>query len=172
MRACATPSATPSSPPSAPSANPNDVLTESQLAVWAAIAEVVNGVAPDLAADGVIAKAFGWGRLSQRFWRGDRVEEVPSLERVHESLSFLRGAPLELTAEEIAAVLKAFPECLNLDVQGRMAENMTLLSTSWPAFRDAKRLKAAVLDKPAILGFSVDCGGDCMSECNRCWARF
>jgi hypothetical protein len=94
------------------------------------------------------------------------------MERVRASLSFLRSEPLELSDNEIAGVLKVFPECLNLDVEKRMRANLTYLAASWPAFKDSKRLKAAVLDKPSILGFSVDCGGDCVSECNRCWARF
>lgn len=152
--------------------DPNEALDAAQLEAWAAVAGVVRGVAPALPADGVVAKAFGWGRLSQRFWRGDHVEEVPSVERVEASLEFLRGVPLRLSDAEIAGVLKTFPECLNLDGGERMQENMTLLGKSWPAFKDEKRLKAAVLDKPAILGFSVDCEGDCRSECNRCWARF
>jgi hypothetical protein len=32
---------------------------------------------------------------------------------------------------------------------------------------------AAVLErKPNVLGNSLDCAGDCVGECNRCWARF
>ena len=32
---------------------------------------------------------------------------------------------------------------------------------------------ASVLErKPQVLGNTVDCAGDCIGECNRCWARF
>ena len=127
---------------------------------------------PEAAADAAVAKAFGWGRLSQRFWRGDRVEEQPSLARAQGSLEFLRAEPLNMSDSEIAQVLKKFPEALNLDVGERMAANMAYLQKEYPAFKKGVMLKNAVLEQPAILGFSVDCGGDCMSECNRCWARF
>ena len=32
---------------------------------------------------------------------------------------------------------------------------------------------ASVLErKPQVLGNTLDCAGDCVGECNRCWARF
>ena len=31
---------------------------------------------------------------------------------------------------------------------------------------------ATVARKPQVLGNKVDCAGDCVGECNRCWARF
>lgn len=158
-----------------PTANPQDVLSPGELEEWAAIAATVAELAPALPADGVVSKAFGWGKLSQRFWRGDRVEEKPSIARVNESLAFLREEIGLSDAEIGSVILKKFPEALNMDVAERMAANMNYLKTTWPAFSGVGgdgRLKAAVLEQPAILGFSVDCGGDCMSECNRCWARF
>lgn len=33
-------------------------------------------------------------------------------------------------------------------------------------------LKNCVKRKPVILGYNVDCQGDCIGECNRCWVRF
>jgi hypothetical protein len=33
-------------------------------------------------------------------------------------------------------------------------------------------LLKAVLRNPPLLGYNVDCMGDCVGECNRCWARF
>jgi len=30
----------------------------------------------------------------------------------------------------------------------------------------------AVKRRPEALGFNVDCLGDCIGECNRCWVRF
>ena len=51
-----------------------------------------------------------------------------------------------------------------------MQPSMTKLEKEFRLSGDV--LKAAVLRKPAVLGCNVDCSGDCIAECNRCWARF
>lgn len=84
------------------------------------------------------------------------------------SFTFLRREPLWVSNDDIAGILKKFPECLCLDVTERLRKNLMYPGTSWPAFKDAKRLKAALSGKPAIHRLSVGCGGGCESECNCC----
>jgi hypothetical protein len=155
-----------------PRSNPRETLTEGQLAVWNDVAAEIRSIdaaALDGVADAVVSKAFGWGPSSQRFWRGDVVEEVPSLERVRAAVAFLRD-DIGMTDHDIAVLVKKFPEILRLDVDARMRKNVELMETTWN-IRGA-RLRDAVKSQPQVLGFDVDCSGDCQSECARCWARF
>jgi mTERF len=155
-----------------PRANPRDILTDDELGVWAAVVAEVRSVDPtalDGGEDAIVSKAFGWGPTSQRFWRGDVVQEIPSSARVGASLAFLRDE-LGITDPDIAAMLKKFPELLRLDVQDRMRANVEFMQTTWNI--TGSRLVEAVKSQPQVLGFDVDCGGDCQSECARCWARF
>lgn len=118
-------------------------------------------------ADRLLARAFGW--TSQAYWRREKVEEVPSLEVVEGALEFLRD-DLNMGPEEQLKLVKAFPELLAAGVEGRLRPNVEVLQKQWRLQGDT--LTKAVLRQPAVLGYSVDCGGDCVGECNRCWARF
>ena len=51
-----------------------------------------------------------------------------------------------------------------------MANNVRVLEDKWRMSREV--VTRTLLRKPEILGFNVDCYGDCVGECNRCWARF
>jgi hypothetical protein len=142
------------------------------LHTWSLVAAEVSALDPDLlteCADAIVTKCFGWGPGSQRFWRGAVVEEPPDLDRVRESVSFLRGE-LGLNDSEIAQVVKKFPEVLRLDVNSRMRSNTEYMRTTWSL--TGGRLTDAVKAQPQVLGYDVDCGGDCQGECARCWARF
>lgn len=33
-------------------------------------------------------------------------------------------------------------------------------------------IKGVLLRRPEVLGYNIDCLGDCAGECNRCWVRF
>lgn len=120
----------------------------------------------------LVAQAFGWGRQSQRFWRGSVKNECPSAELVRSSLKFLKGSPLQFSDEEIVEVVLQFPQVLRLEVEGRMMQNLDYLTKNWPVFASLDRLRNAVKRQPQVLGYTVDCEGDCRSECSQCWVRF
>lgn len=33
-------------------------------------------------------------------------------------------------------------------------------------------LTKTLMRRPDVLGYNIDCLGDCAGECNRCWVRF
>lgn len=64
---------------------------------------------------------------------------------------------------------QAFPELLGC-TQDALRANVAKLRSDWKL--DGRVLAGAVARQPAVLGYTLDCGGDCAGECNRCWARF
>jgi len=71
---------------------------------------------------------------------------------------------------QVAKTIKAFPEVLGCAVDSQLAGNVSKLQQEWKLQGDV--LRGAVLRNPALLGYNVDCLGDCAGECNRCWVRF
>ncbi|KXZ47561.1 hypothetical protein GPECTOR_34g720 [Gonium pectorale] len=115
----------------------------------------------------LLARAFGW--KTQAFWRREKVEELPTPGQVSGVLAFLHD-DLALSPEEQLKLVRAFPEVLACDVQERLRANVAQLQSQWRL--QGATLSKAVLRQPQVLGYSVDCGGDCIGECNRCWVRF
>jgi hypothetical protein len=84
------------------------------------------------------------------------------------ALAFL--SELGLQQAEVTKVLKTFPELLGCDVEQQLRKNCQKLTNDWKL--KGKVLAKAVVRSPAVLGYTIDCMGDCAGECNRCWARF
>lgn len=117
-------------------------------------------------AEKFLTRAYGWG--SQAYWRKEKVEEVPDPENVQACISYLNDLGLE--DADLMGVIKKFPEVLGCDVETRLKNNVAVLENQW-------KMKGMVITntlkrKPEILGFTIDCYGDCAGECNRCWVRF
>jgi hypothetical protein len=153
-------------------------------------------------APALVKKAFGWGISSQGFWQGDIVNQPATLARVHSSVEFLRAEPLAFNATEVKDIIVQFPSVLNLDVDvmQRNVDHLSatwpvfkgpgkvrtvviekvrafvVKSNAPPTTNSCMQLilllVAFSLLKPNLLGFSVDCAGDCISLCSRCWVRF
>lgn len=153
--------------------DPNQVLSDAQLQEWKEVALVVKALNPafdDKDADKIVSRAFGWA--SQKWWRGDVIHEPPSLAVVQNVIAFLKE---EVGFDEHVIgtrVLKKFPEVIRMDIE-RMRQNRDYLKETYPALNsNPKALLNSLTEQPAALGYDVDCGGDCMSECSRCWVRF
>lgn len=117
-------------------------------------------------AEKFLTRAYGWG--SQAYWRKEKVEEVPDPENLQACISYLNDLGLE--DADLMGVIKKFPEVLGCDVETRLKNNVAVLENQW-------KMKGMVITntlkrKPEILGFTIDCYGDCAGECNRCWVRF
>ena len=52
----------------------------------------------------------------------------------------------------------------------QLKANLALLEKQWRMTGAAAA--GAVKRTPRILGNTVDCEGDCIGECDRCWVRF
>ncbi|KAL1557037.1 hypothetical protein AAHA92_12577 [Salvia divinorum] len=116
--------------------------------------------------DKILGKAFG--HIHSPYWGEERKKEVPKLEVVSEILSYLKD--LGLTDDDLGKVLKKFPEVLGCNLESELKENVQILDNQWGI--KGKTLRNLLLRNPKALGYNIDCKGDCMAQCTRCWARF
>uniref|UniRef100_A0A2N9IIJ8 Mitochondrial transcription termination factor family protein n=1 Tax=Fagus sylvatica TaxID=28930 RepID=A0A2N9IIJ8_FAGSY len=116
--------------------------------------------------DKILGKAFG--QFHSPYWGEERQREVPKFKIVNEVLDYLRG--LSLSNDDISKLLKKFPEVLGCSLQHEVKTNVQVLEKEWGI--KGKSLRNLLLRNPKVLGYNVDCKGDCMAKCTRCWVRF
>ncbi|KAE8695498.1 hypothetical protein F3Y22_tig00110705pilonHSYRG00057 [Hibiscus syriacus] len=116
--------------------------------------------------DKILGKAFG--HVHSPYWGEERKKEEPKMEIVNETLEYLRS--LSLSDDDLCKVLKKFPEVLGCDIEHELRTNVQILEKDWGI--KGKSLKNLLLRNPKVLGYNVDCKGDCMAQCTRCWVRF
>ncbi len=73
-------------------------------------------------------------------------------------------------APALAQAVKTFPEVLGLPVEEQLQNNVEKLKKDWKM--TDKVIPNVLKRQPALLGFNVDCEGNCQGDCNRCWVRF
>lgn len=117
-------------------------------------------------ASNILGKAFGWKHSP--YWGEERKKEVPNNESVVEILNFLRS--LGLSDDDLHKLLKKFPEVLGCAFDEEVKANVVTLEKQWGI--KGKSLRSLLLRNPKVLGYNVDCKGDCMAQCTRCWVRF
>lgn len=116
--------------------------------------------------DKILGKAFG--HVHSPYWSEERKKEVPQLEIVSEKLEYLRS--LNLSDDDLGKLLKKFPEVLGCSLEEELRNNVQVLAKEWGI--EGKSLRNVLLRNPKVLGYNVDCRGDCMAQCTRCWVRF
>lgn len=116
--------------------------------------------------DVILSKAFGWAHSP--YWGEEREKEVPKAESVNEMLDYLRN--LGLADDDMFKLLKKFPEVLGCSLDDELKINVQTLEKQWGI--EGKSLRNLLLRNPKVLGYNVDCKGDCMAKCTRCWVRF
>ncbi|KAL2893596.1 Transcription termination factor MTERF4 chloroplastic [Bienertia sinuspersici] len=116
--------------------------------------------------DKMLGKAFG--QVRSPYWGEERKAEVPNYEIVNEILEYLRS--LSLSDEDLSKLLKKFPEVLGCSLENELKNNVQILENQWGI--TGKPLRNLLLRNPKVLGYNVDCKGDCVAQCTRCWARF
>ncbi|KAM1381932.1 hypothetical protein PS2_034049 [Malus domestica] len=114
----------------------------------------------------ILGKAFGL--VHSPYWGEKRKTEVPKFEIVIETLDYLRS--LSLSDDDLCKLLNKFPEVLGCDLEQEVKINVQILEKEWGI--KGKSLRNLLLRNPRVLGFNVDCKGDCMAQCTRCWVRF
>ncbi|XP_042471716.1 uncharacterized protein LOC122053844 [Zingiber officinale] len=117
-------------------------------------------------ADTILKKAFGW--VHSPYWGEERRKEVPKGQIVDEMLGYLKD--LGLNDEDLHKLLKKFPEVLGCSLADEVRTNVSMLEKDWSI--KGKVLRNLLLRNPKVLGYNVDCKGDCMAQCTRCWVRF
>ncbi|XP_021748539.1 uncharacterized protein LOC110714343 [Chenopodium quinoa] len=116
--------------------------------------------------DKMLGKAFG--HIHSPYWGEERKVEVPNYELVNEILEYLRS--LSLSDDDLSKLLKKFPEVLGCNLETELKNNVQILENQWGI--TGKPLRNLLLRNPKALGYNVDCKGDCIAQCTRCWARF
>lgn len=151
------------------SCRPRAELTGDAAAAWAAAsAAVSSALAVDAGeADTLLARAHGW--TPSPYLRGSLVDATPDPAAVAAALAVLTG-DLGLSSSDAAAVVRSFPETLSRDADARLRANLAVLEKQWKIKGAAAA--GAVKRAPRILGYTIDCAGDCAGECDRCWVRF
>lgn len=114
-------------------------------------------------ANDVLAKSFGWSYSD--YWGEEKQATVPDPETVSASMSVMKGIP----GMDMAALVKKFPEVMGL-TEREIQYSLGTLDATWGIA--GKNLKNVLMRNPQVLGYNIDCGGDCAGECTRCWVRF
>ena len=119
-------------------------------------------------AEGVMQRSFGWAKASQSFWRGSLVEQVPSTDQVQAVIDYL--AEIGIKGNDLVKYVGQFPYIFGCDIEELLKANVNELEKTWKI--KGATLTATLKRRPEILGYNLDCYGDCKGECNRCWVRF
>lgn len=113
-------------------------------------------------ADDVLAKSFGWSYSD--YWGEEKQATIPDPETVSNSFSLMKDLGLDLST-----LLKKFPELVGL-TDREIQSSLATLDSKWGIA--GKNLKNVLNRNPQVLGYNIDCQGDCAGECTRCWVRF
>lgn len=114
-------------------------------------------------ANDILAKSFGWSYSD--YWGEEKQATVPDPETVSASLSVMKDIP----GVDLSALVKKFPEVMGLSDK-EIKYSLGTLDATWGIA--GKALKNVLMRNPQVLGYNIDCGGDCAGECTRCWVRF
>lgn len=144
------------------------VLSDEDKKMWESCRQALSayGSATEEDVDKILGKAFG--HIHSPYWGEERKKEVPKFEVVSEVLNYLKD--LGLTDDDLGKLLKKFPEVLGCSLENEMKPNVQILEKEWGI--KGKTLKNLLLRNPKVLGYTIDCKGDCMALCTRCWVRF
>ncbi|KAG6549404.1 hypothetical protein Mapa_009123 [Marchantia paleacea] len=140
-------------------------LTAQQLEQWVEASKYLEGLGFDPEeTDKILGKAFGW--VHSPYWTEEMLQTVPEVETISTVMDL--GKSTGLTDDQLAAVVKKFPEVLNC--KDTIETNIGILDKEWGI--KGNTLKNLIVRKPQVLGYNVDCKGDCVAQCTRCWVRF
>lgn len=143
------------------------VVPDSVAPAWAAAAAMLRAElgASDAEAETMLRRAHGWGY--QAYWRREKDCEAPDAAALPERLAVLRAA-VGGGDDALRALVAAFPEALGLEAA--LVRDSVVVLDKLSIRGDA--LHGLLHRKPQVLGNNVDCSGDCIGSCARCWVRF
>ncbi|KAK9825675.1 hypothetical protein WJX81_001764 [Elliptochloris bilobata] len=116
-------------------------------------------------AEKVLKRAFGWA--TQIWWRDSKVCEVPAQGQVEAVIQFLDSVGVR--GPDATKMIKRFPEMCACDVEEQLRENMAKLERDWKI--KGPTAANVIKRQPQVLGYVIDCQGNCEGQCNRCWVR-
>lgn len=145
----------------------NAVVTDEDENTWESCKRAILSFGfSDVEVEKILGKAYG--QIHSPYWGEERNKESPRFEVVNGILNYLKD--LGLTDEDLGKLLKKFPEVLGCSLENELKTNVHILEKEWGI--KGKPLRNLLLRNPKVLGYNVDCKGDCMAQCTRCWVRF
>ncbi|KAK7357104.1 hypothetical protein VNO80_16387 [Phaseolus coccineus] len=145
----------------------NIITSNEDQSMWEACKQALSAFNfSDEEKDKILGKAFGL--VHSPYWGEERKTEVPKFETVNGILDYLSS--LNLSDDDLSKLLKKFPEILGCNLEEELKGNVKILEEKWGI--DGNSLRKLLLRNPKVLGYNVDCKGDCIAQCTRCWARF
>ncbi|MED6184867.1 hypothetical protein PIB30_051592 [Stylosanthes scabra] len=145
----------------------NIITSDEDQSMWEASRQALSAFNfSDEEKDKILGKAFGL--VHSPYWGEERKTEVPRYETVNAVLDYLRS--LNLSDDDLSKLLKKFPEVVGCKLEEELKANVKILDKQWGI--TGKSLRNLLLRNPKVLGYNVDCRGDCMAQCTRCWVRF
>lgn len=145
----------------------NVITSNEDKSMWEACKQALSAFNfSDEEKDKILGKAFGL--VHSPYWGEERKTEVPKFETVNGILDYLSS--LNLSDDDLSKLLKKFPEILGCNLEEELKGNVKILEEKWGI--DGNSLRKLLLRNPKVLGYNVDCKGDCIAQCTRCWARF
>ncbi|XP_061366607.1 uncharacterized protein LOC133309796 isoform X2 [Gastrolobium bilobum] len=145
----------------------NIITSDEDQSMWEACRQALSAFNfSDEEKDKILGKAFGL--VHSPYWGEERKKEIPKFETVNGILDYLRS--LTLSDDDMSKLLKKFPEVLGCNLEEDLKGNVKILEEQWGI--KGKTLRNLLLRNPKVLGYNVDCKGDCMAQCTRCWVRF
>ncbi|KAI4339701.1 hypothetical protein MLD38_024613 [Melastoma candidum] len=139
-------------------------LSEEEINAWEACRPTLSAFGFSVEEqDKILGKAFG--QISSPYWSEERERETPNSELIKETLEYLRS--LNLSDDDLSKILKKFPEVLGCSLEQELKNNVKVLDMEWGI--QGKTLRNLLLRNPKVLGYNIDCKGDCMAQCTRCW---
>ncbi|KAI3686860.1 hypothetical protein L1987_80549 [Smallanthus sonchifolius] len=146
---------------------PEIVLSEEDMKKWEACRQVFSRFKfTTEEEDKILGKAFGL--LHSPYWGEEREKVVPEFEKIDAIIDYLTC--LGLSDDDVIKILKKFPEVVGCSLENELKTNIQILEKQWSI--KGKSLRNLLLRNPKVLGYIVDCKGDCMALCTRCWVRF
>ncbi|XP_039137817.1 uncharacterized protein LOC120275343 [Dioscorea cayenensis subsp. rotundata] len=143
------------------------VLEDEEKKTWEDCIEIISTFSfTTEEADRILKKAFGF--VHSPYWGEERSQELPKVQSLNAVLDYLKT--LGLSDDDLHKIIKKFPEVLGCDFDKEVKNNVSMLESEWGI--KGKPLRNLLLRNPKVLGYNVDCKGDCMAKCTRCWVRF
>lgn len=145
-----------------------EVVTEGSDA-WCEARELVKEIGfEEEEAQAILERSFGWDKPSQSFWRGSLVKDIPDTKEMQDIIEYL--GELGIKGSDLQAYVSKFPYLFGCSLEGLLKANVAELEKTWKI--KGATLTSTLKRRPEILGYNLDCLGDCKGECNRCWVRF
>jgi hypothetical protein len=94
---------------------------------------------------------------------------MPNVEQIGDVVSFLTEN-CGLKQSDLGTLASSFPQVFGCPIDSQLQVALNVMKDEWKMKGPA--LTAVLKRKPQALGCNVDCEGNCIGQCDRCWVRY